>query len=74
MVNLPGAMPEKFFFSVVDASVANRLQSSLGQRLVLRYEQHRYIPLPLFAETEYFVTEVLAVQESVPPAPLPIKN
>ena len=71
MVSLPGSTPEKFFFSVVDAGVASRLQSSLGQRLVLKYEQHRYVPLPLFAETEYFVTDVLAVQESVPPASLP---
>lgn len=66
MVNLPGAMPEIFYFSVVGEDVAHQLQSAMGQRLVLKYEQHRFIPLPVFAETEYFVTAVLPIQEAVP--------
>lgn len=71
MVNLPGAMPEKFDFSVIDGAVAQKLSTSLGQRVVLKYEQHRFIPLPIFAETEYFVTDVLQVENAVPPPPLP---
>ncbi len=72
MVNLPGAMPEKFDFSVVDETVAERLSGTMGQRVVLKYEQHRYIPLPIFAETEYFVTDILPVQEAAAPQPLPV--
>ena len=64
MVNLPGTMPEKFNFSVVDGKVALKLQTLLGQRMVLKYEQHRFIPLPIFAETEYFVIDAIPVMDS----------
>ena len=58
MVNLPGAMPEIFRFSVRDDAVAQRLNKSLGQRVRLHYEQHKGIPTDCFGETEYFVTGV----------------
>src|SRR6185295_5901933 len=44
MVNLPGAMPEIFRFSVRDDAVAACLNETLGQRVRLHYEQHRGIP------------------------------
>ncbi|MCG3205356.1 MAG: hypothetical protein KCHDKBKB_02076 [Elusimicrobia bacterium] len=69
MVNIPGALQEKFLFSVVDDAVAKKIQDVIGQKLVIRYEQHRYVPLPIFAETEYFVTEVLPVSEDPVPSP-----
>lgn len=62
MVNLPGAMQEKFDFSVVDDAVAERMAATMGQRVVIKYEQHRFVPLPIFAETEYFVTSVMPLQ------------
>lgn len=58
MVNLPGAMPELFRFSVRDDTVANGLNESLGKRVRLHYEQHKGIPTACFGETEYFVTRV----------------
>lgn len=58
MVNLPGAMPEIFRFSVRDDAVAQRLNKTLGQRVRLHYEQHKGIPTDCFGETEYFVTGV----------------
>lgn len=58
MVNLPGAMPEIFRFSVRDEAVAQRLSEASGQRVRLHYEQHRGLPTDCFGETEYFVTEV----------------
>jgi hypothetical protein len=58
MVNLPGAMPEIFRFSVRDEAVAKRLSEVSGQRVRLHYEQHRGLPTDCFGETEYFVTEV----------------
>lgn len=61
MVNLPGAMPEIFRFSVRDDAVAQRLNKSLGQRVRLHYEQHKGIPTNCFGETEYFVTDVQPV-------------
>jgi hypothetical protein len=58
MVNLPGAMPEIFRFSVRDDAVAARLNETMGRRVRLHYEQHKGVPTSCFGETEYFVTEV----------------
>src|SRR2546425_12403274 len=61
MVNLPGAMPEVFHFTARDDSVAKRINGSLGQRVVLHYEQHVGLPTSCFGDTSYFVTEVRPV-------------
>lgn len=61
MVNLPGAMPQIFQFSVRDDAVAQRLNETLGKRVRLHYEQHKGLPTDCFGETEYFVTEVEAL-------------
>src|ERR1700690_745346 len=41
MVNLPGAMPEIFPFTVRDEAAVKDIQSSAGQRVSLAYEQHK---------------------------------
>jgi hypothetical protein len=61
MVNLPGAMPEIFRFTIRDDAVAQRLNGSMGKRVRLHYEQHMGIPTTCFGETDYFVTDVQAV-------------
>jgi len=61
MVNLPGAMPEIFRFTVRDGAVAGRLNQTIGQRVALHYEQHRGVPSSCFGDTEYFVTGVRPV-------------
>ena len=61
MVSIPGTMPEKFYFSVRDDSVASAINASLGGRVALSYEQHVGVPLSWFAETEYFVTAVRVI-------------
>ena len=58
MVNLPGAMPEIFRFSVRNDSIAHVLQKSIGKRVSIAYEQHRGVPTSCFAETEYYITNV----------------
>lgn len=62
MVPVPGALPEKFLFSVRDDGIANKINSSMGKRVNLHYEQHRGVPTKLFGETEYFVTDVKIVE------------
>ena len=62
MVNVPGAAQERFAFSVRDDSVAATITRQMGSRVALTYEQHRGVPGTCFAETEYFVTGVKAVQ------------
>jgi len=59
MVNpLPGAMPEKFEFSVRDDSVAHQIQRLMGSRVTITYEEHRGVPLRCFGQTEFYVTGV----------------
>ncbi len=62
MVSIPGTTPEKFYFSVRDDSTAMHINQTLGRRVVLVYEQHIGVPSNCFAETEYFVTEVRALE------------
>lgn len=62
MVTMPGTMSEKFFFSVRDNAVAERLNRAAGKRVVLSYEQHKGVPTVCFGETEYFVTEIKAIE------------
>ncbi len=58
MVTIPGTVAEKFYFTVRADSVAARLNASLGKRVAVYYEQHKWIPTSCFGDTEYFVTEV----------------
>lgn len=58
MVNLPGAMPEIFRFSVRNDSIAHLIERNLGKRVSLSYEQHRGVPTSCFAETQYYITNV----------------
>lgn len=62
MANLPGTMPEIFFFSVRNDSVARLLDKNVGKRVSISYEQHRGVPTSCFAETEYYVTNVRLVE------------
>ena len=56
MVNLPGAVPEIFHFTVRDEDAVKQIQANLGQRVVLTYEEHKGLPGTIFGETPYFIT------------------
>lgn len=62
LVNLPGAMPEIFYFSVRDNTVAKRIQDMVGKRVALTYEQHIGVPTSCFGDTQYFVVNVRTVE------------
>jgi hypothetical protein len=62
LVALPGAAPEKFYFSVRDEAIAQQINAAVGQRTALTYEQHKGLPTSCFGETEYFVTAVKVVK------------
>lgn len=74
MVNLPGAMPEKFLFTVREAELAEKIKKTLGHRIVLEYNQHRGLPGTLFGDTPYFVSDVRPVIDAESPEPLPAAN
>jgi hypothetical protein len=56
--SMPGAIPEKFEFSVRDDVLAAQLSAAAGKRVVLSYAQHKGIPTTCFGDTEYFVERV----------------
>jgi hypothetical protein len=62
MVTMPGTVSEKFYFTVPDDSVAATLNASVGKRMALRYEQHKWIPSSCFGDTEYFMTNVRVME------------
>lgn len=66
MVNIPGAMQERWTFTVRDDSVANLITASMGERVSLHYEEKRGIPTTCFGETDYFVTGVQPVGPGSP--------
>ena len=61
MANLPGAMPQIFYFTVRDEAVAQKLNASIGERVNIHYRQHRGLPTTCFGDTEYFVDDVKPV-------------
>ena len=79
MVSMPGATPEKFYFTVRDEAVAERINHVMGKRVTLHYEEKVGLPTSCFGETRYFVTGVTVVDEMPfvpgvrvpPPMPLP---
>lgn len=56
MVNVPGALQEKWDFTVRNDSIARLISNSMGQRVSLDYDQHEGVPTSCFGETQYFVT------------------
>jgi hypothetical protein len=58
MVNVPGALSEKFLFTVRDETVVKKINELLGSRVVLSYEQHVGVPTSCFGDTSYFITDV----------------
>jgi hypothetical protein len=87
MISMPGATPEKFYFTVRDDSVAQRVNQVMGKRVTLHYEEKVGLPTSCFGETRHFVTRVTVVDEmqlvpgvavpapmSAPPGPAVPKN
>jgi hypothetical protein len=64
LVSMPGAIPEKFEFTVTDEAVAEQINRVMGQRVSLHYEQKVGLPTTCFGETRYFVTRVVRVEDA----------
>jgi hypothetical protein len=62
MVTMPGTVAEKFAFTVRDEAIAAQLNTNVGKRLALHYEQHKWLPSSCFGDTEYFVTAMRVVE------------
>ena len=62
-VSLPGAVPEKFLFTVWDDAVAQQVTQVMGKRVALHYEEKVGLPGSCFGETRHYVTKVTASDE-----------
>lgn len=62
LVAVPGSMPEKFFFTVRNDELAKRINTSVGKRVAVSYEQHKGLPSNWFGDTEYFVKEIKVLE------------
>ncbi|SFG77650.1 hypothetical protein SAMN05518865_11854 [Duganella sp. CF458] len=58
LTSMPGAIPEKFEFTVQDDVIASQIAAAAGKRVVLHYAQHKGIPTSCFGDTQYFVESV----------------
>ena len=63
MVSMPGTMSEKFFFTVRDDAVAQKINDNLGKKVALKYDQHIGLPTSCFGDTEYFVSGVIVLED-----------
>ena len=68
MVSMPGAMPEKFLFTIHDDDVAAQVTKVMGKRASLHYEEKVGLPSSCFGETRYWVNGLKGV-EDIPLAP-----
>lgn len=64
MFTIPGAVAEKFYFTVRDEAIAKKINQLSGKRVVLEYKQHKFVPTNCFGDTEYFVYGVREVADA----------
>jgi hypothetical protein len=62
MLPVPGAVPEKFTFSVRDKAMIGKINATLGKKVSLSYEQHVGIPTTCFGESQYFAVDAKALE------------
>ncbi|HEX6721998.1 MAG TPA: hypothetical protein VF107_10540, partial [Burkholderiaceae bacterium] len=55
LVSLPGTSVEKFYFTVRDDAVAERINKVMGRRVSLQYEEKVGLPTTCFGETRSYV-------------------
>ena len=59
ITSAPGVPAETWAFSVRNDSIAQELLTRVGQRVVVRYEEHRGLPTRCFGATSFFVDSIL---------------
>ena len=62
MVTMPGAIPDKFLFTIRDEQVAKRINQFAGKRVALVYEQHKGLPTTCFGDTDYFIVDARTIE------------
>lgn len=63
LVSMPGTQAEKFYFTVRDEAIVQKINDTVGSRVRLIYEEHKGLPSTCFGETSYFVTDVKLIDK-----------
>ena len=63
MISMPGATPEKFYFTVWDDKVAEQINAAMGRRVSLHYDEKVGLPTTCFGETRHWVNGITVVPE-----------
>ena len=63
MISMPGATPEKFYFTVWDDKVAAEINAAMGRRVSLHYDEKVGLPTTCFGETRHWVNGITVVPE-----------
>lgn len=71
LVSMPGAIPEKFEFTVMNDEVAKEINRFIGRRVSMHYEQKVGLPTTCFGETRHYVTKVHLVEDGANPQGIP---
>ncbi len=58
LVSLPGTTVEKFYFTVHDDAVAQKISHAMGKRVSLHYDEKVGLPTSCFGDTRYFVKAI----------------
>jgi hypothetical protein len=56
--SMPGAIPERFAFTVRGEALAKEVMAATGKRVVVSYAQHKGVPSSCFGETEHFIEKI----------------
>jgi hypothetical protein len=65
LVTVPGTQAEKFYFTVKDPEVFKQINTTIGKRVRLVYDQHKWIPSSCFGDSEYFVNQVHEIDQKI---------
>jgi hypothetical protein len=63
LVSLPGSSVEKFYFTVHDDAIAEKISRAMGHRVSLHYEEKVGLPTTCFGETRHFVNGIIETTE-----------
>lgn len=72
MVSMPGAAPEKFYFTITDDAVAEQLNKLMGKRASLHYEEKVGLPGSCFGDTRHYVTSARVAEDAALAAPMAV--
>lgn len=61
IINIPGTLTEKFYFTVHDEEVVRKINDSLGKKVSLVYDEHVGIPSSCFGDTGYFISDLRVI-------------